>query len=59
MPEAVALSSPVPNPKNLSENMANLKKGSSPGAGGCRMEFLVTLAEVLEPERMHMLEDLV
>ena len=49
MPEALALSSPVPNPKNLSENMANLKrkKGSSPGAGGCRIEFLVTLAEVL------------
>ena len=25
--------------------------------GGCRAEFLVTLAEVLEADRMHLLED--
>ena len=34
-----------------------MKKGSSPGAGGCRGEFLITLAEVLVPDRMQLLED--
>merc|ERR1712082_227301 len=33
------------------------RKGSSPGVGGCRAEFLVTLAEVLEADRMQLLEE--
>ena len=55
----VVLKSPVDNLKGLREALLNLrrKKGSSPGAGGCRMEYLVTLGEVLEADRMQMFED--
>ena len=33
------------------------KKGSSPGAGGCRAEFLVALAETMDADKMQQLEE--
>lgn len=57
--ETVVLKSPVSNLKGLRNSLKNLKrkKGSSPGAGGCRPEYLVTLGEVMQADRMEMFED--
>ena len=55
----VVKESPMEHMRGLRAAMLALraKKGSSPGVGGCRAEFLVTLAEVLEAERMQLLEE--
>ena len=59
MQTSVIKDSPVSNLRGLKQDLLNLKsrKGSSPGAGGCRPEFLVTLAETLQPDRMELLEE--
>jgi hypothetical protein len=56
---AVIKRSPVEHLRGVLENMLSLraKKGSSLGAGGCRDEYLVTLAQVLESDKMQQLED--
>ena len=58
MQDTVIKDSPVSNLRGLKHDLLNLKnkKGSSPGAGGCRPEFLVALAETLQPEKMELLE---
>ena len=49
--------SPVDNLKGLKDNLLGLKKGTSPGTGALRPEFLRTLAQVLSPGQMSALED--
>ena len=50
---------PVEDLKGLKDKLLGLraKKGSSPGVGGCRQEYLVTLAEVLHVDKMQLLEN--
>ena len=59
MQDTVLKDIPVSNLSGLKDDLLNLKKrkGSSPGAGGCRPEFLVTLAETLQPDKMDLLEE--
>ena len=59
LPRSVIKQSPVQNLKGLRYAMLDLrkKKGTSPGAGGCRGEFLVTLAETFDADKMQQLED--
>ena len=56
----VVRKAPVQHLRGLREALLALrrKKGSSPGVGGCRGEYLVTLAELLEADKMQQLEDL-
>ena len=51
--------SPLSNLRGLRDALLGLrsKLGSSPGSGGCRVEYLITLAEVLETDKMQSLED--
>ena len=59
MKRAVQKASPVSNLRGLREDLLGLKsrKGSSPGAGGCRPEYLVVLAESLTADKMDLLEE--
>ena len=57
LPATVTKDSPVENLKGLRESLLSLRKGVSPGTGGLRPEFLITLAEVMDPTQMSLLED--
>ena len=52
LPETVRKDSPVPNMAGLIDSWLKLEKGVSPGSGGLRPEFLITLDEV----KMNLLE---
>ena len=43
--------------KGLRSALLNVKKGGSPGTGGLRAEYLVTLAETLDEAQMGLLEE--
>jgi len=53
---AVKLGSPIDNLKGLREGLLSLKRGGSPGSGGLRVEYLTTLAELLDGDKMLLLE---
>ena len=53
----VTKDSPVENLKGLRDSLLSLRKGVSPGTGGLRPEFLKTLAEIMDPTQMSLLED--
>ena len=54
--DTVEKGSPVENLKGLRDALLSLKRGGSPGSGGMRAEYLITLAETLEGEKMALLE---
>ena len=58
LPAVVTKGSCVTNLKGLRERLLNLKRGISLGTGGLRAEFLITLAQTLEEDKMLLLEDL-
>ena len=59
MQSSVFKDSPVSNLRGFKQDLLNLRsrKGLSPGAGGCRPEFLVALAETLQPDKIELLEE--
>ena len=57
LPAILPKDSPVDNLNDLKEALLSLGRGVSPGCGGLRPEFLTTLAEVMEPAQMTLLED--
>ena len=57
LPATLPKDSPIDNLGELRESLLSLRNGISPGSGGLRPEFLKTLAEVMEPAQMHLLED--
>ena len=57
LPDTVLKGCPVSNMKGLRDSLLKLEKGVSPGTGGLRPEYLITLAEVMDGEKMGMLED--
>ena len=57
LPATLPKDSPIDNLGKLQESLLSLRNGISPGSGGLRPEFLKTLAEVMEPAQMHLLED--
>ena len=57
LPDTVMKGSPVPNLKGLRDALLRLDKGVSPGTGGLRPEFLITLAEVMDGDKMSLLEE--
>ena len=56
---SVMKDTPVQHLRGLRAALISLKskKGSSPGAGGCRAEFLVALAETMDADKMQHLEE--
>ena len=48
LPASVTMGQPVDNVAGLKDALLNLGTGTSPGTGGMRPEFLITLAEVME-----------
>ena len=58
LPVSVTLGQPVEHMRGLREALASLQRGISPGAGGCRAEYLSKLAEQLEAQDMARLEHL-
>ena len=56
LPDTVEKGSPVENLKGLREALLSLKKGGAPGSGSLRAEYLVSLAEVLDGDKMELLE---
>ena len=57
LPTFVPKQSPIDNLGGLKDALLAFKKGVSPGAGGLRPEFLKTLADVLEPGHMTLLQE--
>ena len=57
LPDTVRKESPVPNMSGLKDALLKLEKGVSPGTGGLRSEFLITLAEVMDADKMSLLEE--
>ena len=57
LPSHVTKASPVEHLRGLRESLLALKKGVSPGCGGLRPEFLTTLAMMMDPAQMMLLED--
>ena len=57
IPSNISKESPIDNLEGLKENLLGLRKGSSPGTGALRPEFLKTLAGSLNPGQMSLLED--
>ena len=54
--ERVKLGNPINNLNSLRDSLLDLKKGGSPGSGGLRAEYLITLAETLDDDKMSALE---
>ena len=50
--ERVKLGNPIDNLKGLRDSLLDLRKGGSPGSGGLRAEYLITLAEILDNDKM-------
>ena len=57
MPEELPRSSPIEHLRGLRETLLGLDKTTSPGTGGLRPEFLVTMAELMDANQMAQLED--
>ena len=56
--EFVKFGSPISNLRGLRDSLLASKTGGSPGSGGLRAEYLITLAQTLEGEGMRSLESL-
>ena len=56
LPETVRKDSPVPNMVGLRDSWLKLEKGVSPGSGGLRPQFLITVAEVMDEVKMNLLQ---
>ena len=54
--DRVKLGNPIDNLNGLRDSLLDLKKGGSPGSGGLRAEYLITLAETLDDDKMSALE---
>ena len=57
MPEELPKSSPIEHLRGLRETLLGLDKTTSPGTGGLRPKFLVTMAELMDANQMAQLED--
>ena len=57
LPAYVTKGTCVTNLAGLRDKMLNLKRGSSPGTGGLRPEFLISLANHMEDDQMVLLQD--
>ena len=55
--DSVAQAEPLLHLKGLHQSLKALDKGVSPGTGGLRPEYLVTLAEVMDGGKMSFLEE--
>ena len=56
LPPSVAKGEAVPNLRGLREGLLNLRRLGSPGTGGLRPEYLITLGEHLQAPQMELLE---
>ena len=56
LPE-VTRASPIDHLMGLRDSLLTLDKAISPGTGGLRPEYLVTIAEIMDGQQMSMLED--
>ena len=57
MPASVSKGQVVDNLAGLKDSLLSLEKGVSPGTGGCRPEYLTTLAEMWDEPDMNRLEE--
>ena len=56
LPAYVAKVSPIESFTGLKESLLSLQPGGAPGSGGCRPEFLISLAERMDEHEMELLE---
>ena len=56
LPHSVTKGEAVPNLRGLREGLLNLRRLGSPGTGGLRPEYLITLGEDLQAPQMELLE---
>ena len=57
LPASVEIGSPVENLRGLRSALQSLKRGGAPGTGGLRAEYLISLAEDLDDDKMELVEE--